>query len=287
MSFLSVTGGLAARVALLLGLVFCANSAHAGRFLYTGGHGLDDARVSAIGHTYAQFPGNDAGWAAALAGSYGSFDAILAGEGAAYSISPATRASIASYVSNGGRIIVASDHNGNVDFLNPVFGYATTVAYGCLDDESVAGSLQAAATGSTFAGGPPTVSNLSCTSALRLASVPAAARTLYAGSYAGSGTALAFAANYGSGRVVWLGWDYCCGRGTSQLDDWYLVLDNSIKFTGFFTTCSAEGFTGSRLTLCRQVCEIPQTATKLTSLIKLYTTSYRTSSPCPEVVARL
>ncbi len=47
-----------------------------------------------------------------------------------------------------------------------------------------------------------------------------------------------------------------------------------------FTTCSAEGFTGSKLTLCRQVCEIPQTPARLASLIKLYTTTYRNQPPC-------
>ncbi len=284
MSFLSVTGGLAARVALLLALVFSADAAHAGRFLYTSGHAIDDARVSAIGHTYGTFTPDDAGWAGVFSGANGPFDAVLVGESASYyAISPATQSAIASYVSNGGRIIVASDHNGNVNFMNPIFGYATTIAYGCGYDDSVAGSLQPAASGSTFGGGPTTVGNLSCTSALNLASVPASARTIYAG----SGTSLAFAGNFGSGRVVWLGWDFCCGGSVAQVDDWYLVLDNSIKFTGFFTTCSAEGFTGSKLTLCRQVCEVPQTAAKLASLTKLYTTTYRTSSPCPGVVARL
>ena len=284
MSFLSVTGGHVARVALLLALVFSANAAHAARFLYTGGpHALDSARVTAIGHTFATFPANDAGWASVFSGGYGAFDAILVGEGIP-STSPATKASIASYVSNGGRVIVASNHDGNVSFMNPVFGYSTTVNYGCRSDNSVAGSLQPAAAGtSTFAAGPATVANLSCTSALNAASVPAAARTIYAG----AGTALAFGTKYGSGNMVWLGWDLCCGGSVAQKDDWYLVLDNSIRFTGFFTTCAAEGFTGSRLTLCRQVCEVPQTAARLTSLIRLYTTTYRSPSPCPDVVARL
>lgn len=46
------------------------------------------------------------------------------------------------------------------------------------------------------------------------------------------------------------------------------------------TSCAAEGFTGSRLTLCRQICEMGQSTPRLTSLIKLYTTAYRTKPPC-------
>jgi len=47
-----------------------------------------------------------------------------------------------------------------------------------------------------------------------------------------------------------------------------------------FTTCADEGFAGGKLTLCRQVCEVPQTSTKLTGLIKLYMSTYRTAPPC-------
>lgn len=286
MSFLNLKAGVVARAALLLALAFsatAANAAHPARkFFYTGGHDLDGARVAAIGDTYSTFTPDDAGWASVLSGASGPFDAILVGENSG-SASPATQASIASYVSNGGRVIVASDHNGNVNFMNAVFGYATSVAYGCGFDDSVAGSLQPGAAGTTFAGGPPTVGNLSCTSALNLASVPAGAQTIYAG----TGTSLAFGADYGSGRVVWLGWDYCCGGSTAQNDDWYLVLDNSIEFTGLFTTCAAEGYAGARLTLCRQVCEVPQTLTKLAGLVQLYTRTYRVAPPCGAVLATL
>ena len=47
-----------------------------------------------------------------------------------------------------------------------------------------------------------------------------------------------------------------------------------------FTSCADEGFSGSKLTLCRQVCEIEQTPTRLTSLIKLYMSAYRSEPPC-------
>lgn len=47
-----------------------------------------------------------------------------------------------------------------------------------------------------------------------------------------------------------------------------------------FTTCAAEGITGAKLSLCRQICEIDQTPTKLTGLIKLYMSTYRSAPAC-------
>ena len=283
MSFLSVTAGHAARVVLLLALALSANAANAGKiFTSTSAHPLDSVRLGVFGHTSANFADNDAGWASVLSGASGPFVAIMVGENPGRALSAATKTSIASYVSTGGRIIVASDHAGNVAFMNSVFGYATTLNYGCASAEDVAGTKQPAATGTEFGAGPLTVTNLSCTSALNIASVPAGAATIYAG----TGTALTFAADFGSGRFVWLGYDYCCGAA-AKMDDWYIVLDSAIKFTGLFTNCSDEGFTGSKLTLCRQVCEVPQRASTLANLSKMYTTLYKSPIPCSSVTARL
>lgn len=47
-----------------------------------------------------------------------------------------------------------------------------------------------------------------------------------------------------------------------------------------FTTCSAEGFTGSKLTMCQKICEIDQSPSTLTSLIRLYRAAYREDPPC-------
>lgn len=66
--------------------------------------------------------------------------------------------------------------------------------------------------------------------------------------------------------------------------DWLTGLSAQQQSTivnwNFFVSCAAEGYTGSKLTLCRQVCEIEQTPTRLTSLIKLYRTAYREDPPC-------
>lgn len=60
------------------------------------------------------------------------------------------------------------------------------------------------------------------------------------------------------------------------------VIKSQVVNWSFFTTCAAEGYTGARLSLCRQVCEIDQTPTKLTGLIKLYMSTYRTAPPCAD-----
>lgn len=58
--------------------------------------------------------------------------------------------------------------------------------------------------------------------------------------------------------------------------------NHRIRLVALFTSCAAEGFTGSKLTLCRQVCEIDQTPARLLSLIKLYRTAYREDPPCAQ-----
>lgn len=45
-------------------------------------------------------------------------------------------------------------------------------------------------------------------------------------------------------------------------------------------TCASKGYLGGKLTLCRQICEIDQTPTRLLSLIRLYRTAYREDPPC-------
>lgn len=194
------------------------------RFLYTGGHGLNSAKLTTYGgHTYATIGASDAAWTTALSGGYGAFDAFVVGEGTPVP-SASTRAAIASYVLGGGRIIVISGHGSSeTAFLNNVFGYSTVVSQGCLFNETVAGSLQAGAAGTTFAGGPSTLRDLSCTTHFTIASRPASAILMYANAT----TDLAWVKQSGAGIVVWLGWDYCCGTDSYQ-NDWYRVLDSSL-----------------------------------------------------------
>lgn len=263
------------KTAMLLGCLCAAGAANAAHFLYTGGHPIDPVRMGALGDTFTEFYPNDAGWATALSGGYGPYSAIVAGEQSGYTtISASTKSAIASYVSGGGQVIIVNDHNGNTAFLNSVFGYSAVAAYGCDSSEGVGSSKTAAAVGTNFAAGPAQLRNLSCTAALNAASLPSGVKTMYAG----TGTSQVFTANYGSGNMAWLGWDYCCGS-TAYEDDWYIVLHETLLPS--FTTCAAEGFVGAQLTLCRKICETKQTPTTLAGLLKLYKAIYRSSLTCP------
>lgn len=281
------------RFALALCLMFFANAASAAPtvpFLYTGGHGLDDGILSALGYSHTDFTPNDAGWTAALAGNYGPFVAIMVGEEqGSYSLSLSTSKAIASWVSNGGRIIIASDHNSNRNFLNGVFGYSTTQRYGCYDADGVAGNLQAtAAANTTFARGPAYVENGSCTSALNTASVPATARKLYTGTdigdvgpvfsvIAGAPITAAFATAYGKGELTWTGFDYCCGSPQGD-EDWYIVLDSALKFVA--PSCAAQGMTGTKLTVCQLTCDVTQSLSQQTTMLFAFNSIYKTTPYC-------
>ena len=258
-----------------------AGSAEAARFLYTGGHGADLARATALGDTFQEIPADDAGWSTALSGGYGAFDAFVAGENSGNTtLSASTRSAIAAYVNNGGKVIIVGDHEGSTSFLNPVFGYSAVASYGCDYGQAVGGTKTAATVGTSFASGPPALRNLSCTGALVASSLPAGVKTMYAG----DGTSLVFTASYGRGQIGYLGWDLCgefeeCGNEPAYEDDWYIVLHAALLPQ--FVSCAAEGYIGAKLTLCRKICEQPQTLSTMTGLVKLYTAIYRTAPSCP------
>lgn len=47
-----------------------------------------------------------------------------------------------------------------------------------------------------------------------------------------------------------------------------------------FTTCAAEGYLGTKLKLCRSICEVTQSSTTLTREILLYTKFFHEAPPC-------
>lgn len=76
--------------------------------------------------------------------------------------------------------------------------------------------------------------------------------------------------------------NYSTGVATDAAGD-MLFTDqgnNRVRKVVLFTSCSAEGYYGAKMTLCRQVCEIDQSPSRLLSLIKLYTAIYRSEPPC-------
>ena len=58
-----------------------------------------------------------------------------------------------------------------------------------------------------------------------------------------------------------------------------IALGWSVSITGFFS-CTDEGFTGAKRTLCHQVCEINYPPTTLNGLIKLWVALYHSNPPC-------
>ena len=193
-------------------------------------HPLENSRLTTFGgHTYTSFsPSSDSAWNDALSGRLGSFDAIVAGEGSGPGLSAATKASIASYVTGGGRVIVTGAHGIlEKNFLNDVFGYSVTTVI--VDDGSCCGEgfsyvLQPAAVGTSFSGAPTTLIGGNLTTVLG-----AAPGTII---YSGGGGTSVFGDSFGSGVVVFLGWDYWSrGHATAaETDDWYRVLDRALLF---------------------------------------------------------
>lgn len=53
-----------------------------------------------------------------------------------------------------------------------------------------------------------------------------------------------------------------------------------VRRIALFSTCAAEGFSGGKLTMCQKICEIPQSPSMLSSLIRLYVAAYREEPPC-------
>lgn len=73
---------------------------------------------------------------------------------------------------------------------------------------------------------------------------------------------------------------------TTLLPEWLNGMSNAQKSQvvnwalDTFTTCAAEGLYGAKLTLCRQICELPQSPSTLSSLIKVYLAAFRENPPC-------
>jgi hypothetical protein len=226
--------GLMCSLALLAVLALAVPaSASAARVLYADGHPIDVNRLATFGgHTLtATFDGeSDAEWAAALART--DFDILIVGENApGAGLSPGTLAAIGNYVSSGKRIIISGAHEDEADFMNAIFGFSTTNVSNT-SGQTLTGTLQPSAAGTSFAGGPPTLTDPSATELL--SGTPGT--TIYSGP---EGTWV-FTAKYGAGTVTYLAWDLCgepddCGNNPSFEDDWYRVLDRAITPSNAFT----------------------------------------------------
>ncbi len=59
-----------------------------------------------------------------------------------------------------------------------------------------------------------------------------------------------------------------------------ITLGASIPVGPPATTCASEGYTGPKLVLCKQVCEVPQSPARLSALIRAYIAAFREDPPC-------
>lgn len=95
--------------------------------------------------------------------------------------------------------------------------------------------------------------------------------------------AVNFTYPYGGGAVVYstIPLDFYIG-GSSAFSTQYApnVIAWAVTQSDQFVSCAAEGFTGIKLTLCRQICELPQSPATLAALIKTYMAAFRQEPPC-------
>lgn len=83
--------------------------------------------------------------------------------------------------------------------------------------------------------------------------------------------------NGGDGNGTWKLFvrnDYCNGCEPGVINSW------TLSITTQFASCASEGYTGTKLTVCRQVCDMNYTGAKLSALIKTWIALYHTDPPC-------
>jgi subtilisin-like proprotein convertase family protein len=84
------------------------------------------------------------------------------------------------------------------------------------------------------------------------------------------------------------------GAAAAKNGNWLLYIDDQLSgdagevargwtlsiVSDVFTTCAAEGYTGSKLTMCQKVCESNYSGSTLNALIRMYVAAYREQPAC-------
>jgi len=214
---------------LLVILLFTFSANAAIIYVDPGDHSSDYLTVlSGLGYSYTTFNSyDDASWATAVAAA----DVILVGERHfIYSSTSAfTHAALGTFVSSGGTFVGHSAYStlGMDELFNAAFASSIAFStYGCTG--TVADSLNVvAAAGTSFAGGPATIDDPSCTFSVSSSSLPAGALDIYND---GANTSV-FASGFGSGAYSYLGWDFCVACASAEdTTAWTSVLDSAINF---------------------------------------------------------
>ncbi|MFQ5613929.1 MAG: DUF11 domain-containing protein [Anaerolineae bacterium] len=135
---------------------------------------------------------------------------------------------ISNFVANGGGLIIHGAHSitesvNAPGFLNQVFGFSIS-SVGTLESGFVTIDATAAA-GTAFATAPSAIANPDTVQYLLSNSLPAGSRVIYDTPF-GAGVILM---PFGSGQIVFLGWDWFNAAPTGTRDDgWVAVLDAAV-----------------------------------------------------------
>ncbi len=162
------------------------------------------ASLTAQGHTLNSFSGiTAADWNAATAVADLLVIPELDNGDLFAALDAAAISAINSYIGNGGGLIMFDrtvSAPRTIDFLNGIFGYALQPGFIVASQSLNA----AAAAGTEFEGGPPALPDISATEGLTTASLPPGSLSLYE---QGANTSV-LAVDQGSGRIVFLGFDW-------------------------------------------------------------------------------
>lgn len=187
----------------------------------TGGVNVTNLSASlvALGHTTSTFSSTSA-WATNLnAGNLAVIPDLDADLYAA--LTPTQRNEISSFVSGGRNLLITGGAGNATDtnaFLNGVFGFSVTAT-----GAAISSNLNnAAATGTPFAGGPATLPVANQVFAHTTSSLPVGTLSIYAN---GANTTV-WSQNFGSGKVIYLAYDWFQGAETN----WDGVLGRAVTY---------------------------------------------------------
>ena len=188
----------------------------------------EQATLASLGFTVSTFVGTSgAQWTTGLSGSR----TLVIPEQEIASLSPAMSSAavtaLQNFVSGGGGLVINGSYGSSANtqrLLNSIFGFSVT------EQESVASFSQTAATaGTAFSSGAAFLPANNGTNALVTSTLPAGALSLYETS---GQTAVALM-HYGSGKIVFLGWDWYNAAPTGSLDGgWVQALNEAVHEVG-------------------------------------------------------
>lgn len=187
------------------------------------------AALEAAGHNVSVFSGiTAADWATALASADGLVIPELDSGALEPALDQAAKNVIAAFVSSGhGFIGISSNRNNaglyhDVELWNAVFGFSLVHT-----NVSQPFTLQVAS--GRFAGLPATLADLSAVEGVTAASLPAGAEIVYTDT---GGNVVVFAAPYGTGNFIQIGYDWFAASSGADPDDqaaWDEVLPRAIE----------------------------------------------------------